>query len=77
VRTLAILLEPYTPFSAEKLWQQLNLDSNLLQQKWDAASQVTIRSGHKIRQPSALFEKIQDKDIEKEKQRLNKVTGSK
>jgi methionyl-tRNA synthetase len=74
VRSLAILLEPYTPFSAERLWQQLNLSSSVNQQKWDAASQITIESGHKIRQPSALFEKIQDKDIEKEKQKLSKAT---
>ncbi len=68
VRSLAILLEPYTPFSAEKLWQQLNLEDTVHRQKWDTASQVTIESGHEIRQPSALFERIQDKDIEKEKQ---------
>jgi methionyl-tRNA synthetase len=77
VRSLAILLEPYTPFSAEKLWQQLNLDDTVHQQKWDAASQVTIKSGHKVHQPSALFERIQDKDIETEKQRLDKAKGSK
>jgi methionyl-tRNA synthetase len=76
-RSLAILLEPYTPFSAEKLWQQLNLDNTVQEQKWDAASQITIKGGHKILQPSALFEKIQDKAIEKEKQRLNRATTSK
>lgn len=77
VRSLAILLEPYMPFSAEKLWQQLNLDSTVHQQKWDDASQIRIKSGHKIRQPIALFEKIQDKDIEKEKQRLSKARTDK
>jgi methionyl-tRNA synthetase len=77
VRSLAILLEPITPFSAEKLWEQLNLDCTIHQQKWDAASQITIKSRHKIHQPSALFERIQDKDIEKEKQRLSKAKGSK
>jgi methionyl-tRNA synthetase len=77
VRSLAILLEPYTPFSAEKLWQQLNLDGTVYQQKWEAASQIVINGGHKIRQPSVLFERIQDKDIEKEKQKLNKAITDK
>jgi methionyl-tRNA synthetase len=77
VRSLAILLEPYTPFSAEKLWQQLNLDGTVHQQKWEAASQIVISGGHKIRQPSVLFERIQDKDIEKEKQKLSKATADK
>jgi len=76
VRSLAILLEPYTPFSAERLWKQLNLDGTVHQQKWDAASQITIRSGHQISQPSVLFERIQDRDIEKEKQTLSKATAS-
>jgi methionyl-tRNA synthetase len=75
VRSLAILLDPYTPFSADRLWQQLNINDTVHQQKWDTASQITIESGHKIRQPSALFEKIQDKDIEKEKQKLSKATS--
>ncbi len=75
VRSLAILLEPYTPFSAEKLWQQLNLDGTVHQQKWDAASQIAIKKGHEIRRPSALFEKIPDKAIEIEKQKLRKATA--
>jgi methionyl-tRNA synthetase len=75
VRSLATLLEPYTPFSAERLIQQLNLEGTANKQSWDAASQITIRSGHQINQPSVLFERIQDKDIEKEKQKLSKATA--
>jgi methionyl-tRNA synthetase len=76
VRSLAILLEPYTPFSAEKLWKQLNLDGTVHEQKWDAASQITVKSGHQISQPSVLFERIQDRDIAKEKQKLSKAAAS-
>jgi len=72
VRTLAVLLEPYLPFSSEKLWQQLNQPGSVHQQSWSSASQLLIESGHPINQPAALFKKIQDEEIEKEKQKLKK-----
>jgi len=75
VRTLAILLEPYTPFSAESLWQQLNLEDSVHKQNWDSASELIIRSGHKISQPKVPFQKIPDEDIEKERQKLHKLAA--
>jgi len=74
VRSLAILLEPYTPFSAEKLWQQLNLEGSVHEQDWNSASQLKIKSGHKIAQPTVLFQKIPNADIEKEREKLHKPT---
>jgi methionyl-tRNA synthetase len=61
VRSLAILLEPFIPSSAEKLWQYLNLDGSVHKQKWDSASQIKIKSGHKINKPEILFKKIEIK----------------
>jgi methionyl-tRNA synthetase len=75
VHSLAILLEPYIPFSTEKLWQQLNLPDSAQKQNWNSASQLKIESGHKIGQPAVLFQKIQDESIEKERQKLQKSTG--
>jgi methionyl-tRNA synthetase len=64
VRTLAILLEPYIPFSAEGLWQQLNLDGSVHKQDWDSASRLSMPEGHRINQPKVLFQKIQAEEIE-------------
>lgn len=72
VRTLAILLEPYIPFSAESLWQQLNLEGSIHMQNWNSASELGIPSGHQINQPRVLFKKVQDEDIQKEKTKLQK-----
>ena len=74
-RTLSILLTPYTPFSASKLWQQLNLAGSVHEQQWQSGSELKIKSGHKISQPSVLFEKIEDKLIEQEK-KLLRTTAS-
>jgi len=76
VRSLAILLEPYVPFSSEELWQQLNLDGSVHKQNWNTASKLEIKPGHHINQPSVLFEKVQDRDIETEKRKLGKATTS-
>jgi methionyl-tRNA synthetase len=70
VRTLAILLEPYIPFSAEKIWQQLNQPGSIHQQNWDSASQLLIESGHPINQPTTLFKKIEDETIQKQRKKL-------
>ncbi|MCZ2856706.1 MAG: class I tRNA ligase family protein, partial [Candidatus Bathyarchaeota archaeon] len=75
VRILAILLAPYTPFSTEKLWQQLNLKGSVHEQSWSSALELTIPSGHKINKPKVLFRKIADEEIEKQKRKLQKIAA--
>ena len=74
VKSLAILLEPYLPFSAEKLWKQLNLKSSVHKQSWSSASKLTIKSGHRINKPRVLFRKVRDEEIKREKEKLLKLT---
>ncbi len=64
---LAILAEPFLPFSAERLNQMLNLQP----QKWSAAGSANlIPEGHLLNQPGLLFEKIEDSAIEAQVQKL-------
>jgi methionyl-tRNA synthetase len=72
VRTLAIMLEPYIPFSAENIWKQLNLAGSVHEQKWDSASELLIKSNHKIGNVEPLFKKITAKEIDVEKNKLGK-----
>jgi methionyl-tRNA synthetase len=60
VRSLAILLEPYIPFSAQKIWQQLNLKGNVSKQTWVSAQELKVTKGHKIVEPQTLFVRVQD-----------------
>ncbi|MFB0567928.1 MAG: methionine--tRNA ligase [Candidatus Bathyarchaeia archaeon] len=75
VRSLAILLTPYTPFSTEKLWQQLNLEDSVHEQSWSSASELKIQSGHKINKPKILFRKIDEEEIKKQKEKLQKTAA--
>lgn len=58
-RCLAILMEPFIPFSSEKIWEMLNLDGSVHDKgNWDTAKKLLIPSGHLIKRPSPLFKKI-------------------
>ncbi|UCE43969.1 MAG: class I tRNA ligase family protein, partial [Candidatus Bathyarchaeota archaeon] len=74
VRSLAILLEPYLPASTEILWKQLNLQGSVHEQRWDSASELAIEGGHKITEPTILFEKVENEKIEEERERLRRLT---
>lgn len=70
VYTLSILIEPYLPFAAKELWEQLNISGNTNNQKWSLSAELKIKSGHKLNKPKILFKKIEDEEIEKEVNKL-------
>ena len=64
VKTLAVLMAPFLPSSAEKLWQTLNLEGSVHQQKWYDATRK-LEPGHEIRKPSPLFKKLEATELPK------------
>ncbi len=73
VRTLAILLAPFIPHSAEKIWSQLTDNkSNLWEQSWNDSSILRIEPGHRIGKNFPIFKKIEKIEIETEKIKLGK-----
>ncbi|MGM0407382.1 MAG: methionine--tRNA ligase [Bacteroidota bacterium] len=64
---LSIIIEPFLPFTADKLRQFLNIGKL----SWDLAnSEDIIEPGHTINKAKLLFEKIEDEAIEKQIQKL-------
>ena len=64
---LSIIIEPFLPFTADKLRKFLNI-SKLT---WDlAGSDSIIEAGHTINKAKLLFDKIEDEAIEKQIQKL-------
>ena len=74
VRSLAILLEPFIPFSCEKIWSQLKLgSSNIHHQAWESAKDIeAIPAGHELGKVEPIFRKIEAKEIEQWKNKLGK-----
>lgn len=74
VRSLAILLEPFIPFSAEKIWAQLKLDGSVHKQAWESARDLkAVSPGHQLGRVGPIFRKIEAKEIEQWKNKLGKI----
>ncbi|MDR0712240.1 MAG: methionine--tRNA ligase [Prevotellaceae bacterium] len=70
--SLSIVMEPFIPFTSQKLRSILNADSNTL--RWDAlGSDTLLPVGHRLGEPALLFEKIEDSDVEVQLQKLEEM----
>ncbi|MDX5438173.1 MAG: class I tRNA ligase family protein, partial [Pontibacter sp.] len=65
--SLAILMEPFLPASADKLRAMLNMNPAM----WaDAGAAELLPAGHVIGKPELLFEKVEDAAVESQVQKL-------
>jgi len=63
---LSTLMEPFLPFTAEKLRGFLNIDRI----EWADINEQVIATGHQINKPELLFEKIEDATIQAQVDKL-------
>ncbi len=76
VASLAILLEPFIPFSSKKIWSQLCMTSSALSVRpWTDASKLNIEPGHNIAEVNPIFKKVDIKALEVEKARFKEPRG--
>jgi len=68
VANLAILCQPFLPFTSKKLFNILNIPS----ENWHTAGKCFLEPGHKINDAVHLFNKIEDEEIEKQLNKLKK-----
>ncbi|WP_435624372.1 methionine--tRNA ligase [Flagellimonas sp.] len=73
---LAILSEPFLPFTSEKLKNILNINSSERRIVWNEVStkEILLPFGHQINKSELLFRKVEDKEIEAQ---LNKLEATK
>jgi methionyl-tRNA synthetase len=65
---IGILMQPFMPFTSEKLFKILNINSP----KWKDVGRMDILSeGHQLGSPELLFEKIEDEAIEAQIKKLH------
>jgi len=65
VRAMSILLYPFIPKSAIKIWDQLGMRDEFSNQNWYEASNLSIKGGHKISsQITPIFTRIERESIE-------------
>nr|WP_299382705.1 methionine--tRNA ligase [Allomuricauda sp.] len=77
---LAVLSEPFLPFTSEKLKNILNISSTDSASSWDAVGNglTLLPAGHQINPSELLFRKIEDKEIETQLAKLEatKITNA-
>ncbi|MDT7861038.1 MAG: methionine--tRNA ligase [Saccharolobus sp.] len=57
VRSIAIMLYPLMPSYSQKIYDMLNM-GNIEDEKWDEASKLSVKPGHKIGRVNPLFKKL-------------------
>lgn len=67
---LAIVAEPFLPFSSAKLYKMLNFEKKVWK---DAGSADLIEAGHVLAEPELLFDKIEDSVVEAQIARLQET----
>jgi methionyl-tRNA synthetase len=63
---LAVIMEPFLPFSAERLWGMLNGPGSHRDQNWASIPDLPLADGHPLGEREILFEKIEDEIIEEQ-----------
>jgi methionyl-tRNA synthetase len=67
---LSVLMEPFLPFSAEKLWNMLNCPGSLRDQRWQSIPSLRLADNHPLGKREILFGKIEDAIIEAQVKKL-------
>ncbi len=75
VANLALLASPFLPFTAQKIFNMLNMDASPLRWK-DIGRHDLLSVNHPLNKPELLFEKIDDKTIQKQIDKLMKTRQS-
>jgi methionyl-tRNA synthetase len=75
VRSLAIMLEPFIPYAAERIWMQLGIDTNgnapsVHIQSWESVGQLALQPGSELGKVHPLFIKINPHLIKAQKSKL-------
>ena len=74
VQTLAVLMVPLLPFSAEKAWRMAGHKDSVHEQLWDTAGEISMPAGHKLGKTTILFRKFEDSEIQPEIDRLRSIS---
>ena len=68
--SLSIIIEPFMPYTAEKLRDLLNINKL----NWELAGKLDILSaGHEVSKPKHLFQKIEDETVDKQVEKLKEA----
>ncbi len=65
VAGLAVVLYPFTPRIAKRIWRILDVGRELEDVRWDEAGEPMLRPGHRIGKPEIVAPKVTDEQVER------------
>ena len=68
---LAVMMDPFMPFSAEKLWKMLNAPGSHRDIRWQDISALRLPANHSLGTRDILFRKIEDEVIDSQIAKLH------
>ncbi len=71
---LAVLMEPFLPYSGERLWKMLNGPGSHRDRRWSELPSLRLPGGHPLGKREILFHKIEDPAIEEQIRKLRSVS---
>ncbi len=63
VSELAVLINPFLPFSSEAIWKQLGLEASPVKAGWGSIGMLNLKVGHRIGDPTPLFKKVEEEEL--------------
>jgi methionyl-tRNA synthetase len=73
---LAVLMEPFLPFSAERLWKMLNAPGSHRERRWHEIPGLRLPENHVLGKREILFHKIEDPVVEAQMAKLFRGSGT-
>jgi len=73
---LALMLAPFIPKHAQKIWNMLGMETDITKENWSRMKELFINPGHKIRKPKPVFRKLPPNFLEKVNELLSKARAS-
>jgi len=75
IRVLSVAMYPFMPDSAEKLWKMIGEGGEISEERWNAVTDVRIKSGQRIQNIEILFVKYDDDLIQSQLDKLYKKSN--
>ncbi|HSX26373.1 MAG TPA: methionine--tRNA ligase [Chlamydiales bacterium] len=73
IKNLALVASPLIPHTAQLIWQMLGNTSELAKQNWDKVRLEAVPAGKQLPEPTILFRRVEDTEIEEQIAKLGKA----
>jgi len=77
IKNLSLLASPIIPASAQKIWEMIGFSSTLAKGSWAQIHQTPVPLGQSLADPTPLFRKVEDAEIEEQVSKLQAMSVKK